>query len=241
VRLVLHHARSLSLQNAAIASTVSSHQAIIIRQLGRTDYETTWHAMQKFTAERDDTMHDELWLTEHDAVYTLGLNRKDVRLASREDIPLLLVDRGGKITYHGIGQVVIYLLIDLKRKNLNVRQLVSAMEGSIIDFLAEHNITANARSDAPGVYVDGNKIASLGLRLKQQCCYHGLALNVDMDLSPFSSIDPCGYKGMQVTQLRDLGVDMSTQEVGADLLKNLAAKLAYTDIHYSNEIALNNA
>ncbi len=209
---------------------------LTIRQLGRTDYETTWHAMQRFTAERDDTTQDELWLTEHDAVYTLGLNRKDVRLASRDDIPLVLVDRGGKITYHGIGQVIIYLLIDLKRKSLNVRQLVNAIEGSIIDFLAAHNITANARSDAPGVYVDGNKIASLGLRLKQQCCYHGLALNVDMNLSPFSSIDPCGYKGMQVTRLRDLGIQMSTQEVGADLLKKLATKLAYTDIHYSNEI-----
>ena len=209
---------------------------LTIRQLGRTDYETTWHAMQRFTAERDDTTQDELWLTEHDAVYTLGLNRKDVRLASRDDIPLVLVDRGGKITYHSIGQVIIYLLIDLKRKSLNVRQLVNAIEGSIIDFLAAHNITANARSDAPGVYVDGNKIASLGLRLKQQCCYHGLALNVDMNLSPFSSIDPCGYKGMQVTRLRDLGIQMSTQEVGADLLKKLATKLAYTDIHYSNEI-----
>jgi len=209
---------------------------LTIRQLGRTDYETTWHAMQRFTAERDDTTQDELWLTEHDAVYTLGLNRKDVRLASRDDIPLVLVDRGGKITYHGIGQVVIYLLIDLKRKSLNVRQLVNAIEGSIIDFLAAQNITANARTDAPGVYVDGNKIASLGLRVKQQCCYHGLALNVDMDLSPFSSIDPCGYKGMQVTQLRDLGVDRRTQEVGAELLKKLATKLAYTDIHYSNEI-----
>ena len=138
---------------------------LTIRQLGRTDYETTWHAMQRFTAERDDTTQDELWLTEHDAVYTLGLNRKDVRLASRDDIPLVLVDRGGKITYHGIGQVVIYLLIDLKRKSLNVRQLVNAIEGSIIDFLAAQNITANARTDAPGVYVDGNKIASLGLRL----------------------------------------------------------------------------
>lgn len=193
--------------------------------------------MQRFTAERNEATADELWLTEHDAVYTLGLNRKDVRLASREDIPLVLVDRGGKITYHGIGQVVIYLLIDLKRKGLNVRQLVSVMENSIIDLLAEHGITAKARNDAPGVYVDDRKIASLGLRLKQQCCYHGLALNVDMDLSPFEAIDPCGYKGMQVTQLRDLSVQMSTQEAGSDLLKKLAANLAYTDIHYSNEIA----
>lgn len=209
---------------------------LTIRQLGRTDYETTWHAMQRFTAERDGATADELWLTEHDAVYTLGLNRKDVRLANRDDIPLVLVDRGGKITYHGIGQVVIYFLIDLKRKSLNVRQLVSAMENSIIDLLAESGITAKARSDAPGVYVDGSKIASLGLRLKQQCCYHGLALNVDMDLSPFASIDPCGYKGMQVTQIRDLGFAISPHQAGENLLKKLADKLAYTDIHYSNKI-----
>lgn len=240
VRLALHPARSLSLNYSIFSSVhkaLNSNQEIIIRHLGRTDYETTWHAMQKFTAERDSATVDELWLTEHDAVYTLGLNRKDVRLATRDDIPLVLVDRGGKITYHGIGQVVIYLLVDLKRKGLNVRQLVSAMENSIIDLLAEHHITAHARSDAPGVYVNGSKIASLGLRLKQQSCYHGLALNVDMDLMPFASIDPCGYKGMQVTQLRDLGIAMSPQSAGENLLKKLAAKLAYTDIQYSNEIA----
>jgi lipoyl(octanoyl) transferase len=214
---------------------MSSH--LTIRQLGRTDYETTWHAMQKFTAERSDTTVDELWLTEHEAIYTVGLNRQDVGSAHRNDIPLLMVDRGGKITYHGIGQVVIYLLIDLKRKNLNVRQLVNAIEGSIIDLLAEHQILAQARRDAPGVYVDNSKIASLGLRLKQQCCYHGLALNVDMDLSPFAAIDPCGYKGMQVTQLRDLGIVINPQQAGEALLKKLADKLAYTDMHYSNEIA----
>lgn len=208
---------------------------LTIRQLGRTDYESTWHAMQRFTADRDELTPDELWLTEHDAVYTLGLNRKDVRHASREDIPLILVDRGGKITYHGPGQVVIYLLIDLKRKELNVRQLVSAMEQAIIDLLTHYNIIANARADAPGVYVNEQKIASLGLRLKQQRCYHGLALNVEMDLSPFKAIDPCGYQGLEVTQLRDLGVTMSPADIGTDLLKKLAANLAYTDIQYLND------
>ncbi len=210
--------------------------SLAIRQLGRTDYQTTWHAMQDFTAKRDASTPDELWLTEHDAVYTLGLNRKDVRPASRQDIPLVMVDRGGKITYHGIGQVVIYLLIDLKRKGLNVRQLVSAMEKAIMDLLAEHHITATARADAPGVYVAGRKIASLGLRLKQQCCYHGLALNVDMDLSPFDAIDPCGYQGLEVTQLRDLGISANPEKVGSALLKKLAANLAYTDIQYLNDI-----
>lgn len=207
-------------------------ERLTIRRLGRTDYETTWHAMQDFTARRDAETADELWLTEHDAVYTLGLNRKDVRLASRQDIPLVLVDRGGKITYHGIGQVVVYLLIDLKRKGLNVRQLVSAMEQSIISLLADHDIVANARADAPGVYVAERKIASLGLRLKQQCCYHGLALNVKMDLSPFDAIDPCGYRGLQITQLSDLGARLDMEEAGAALLENLSANLAYTDIQY---------
>lgn len=210
-------------------------ERLAIRQLGRTEYESTWQAMQQFTADRDECTPDELWLTEHDSVYTLGLNRKDVRLANRQDIPLVLVDRGGKITYHGIGQVVIYLLIDLKRKGLNVRQLVSAMEKAIIDLLADHGIIANARADAPGVYVDDRKIASLGLRLKRQCCYHGLALNVDMDISPFQAIDPCGYQGLEVTQLRDLGIAINPAEAGTVLLKKLAANLAYTDIQYSND------
>lgn len=199
---------------------------LLIRQLGRTDYETTWHAMQSFTAARDDSSPDELWVTEHPPVYTLGLNRKDVRLPTRHDIPVVMVDRGGKITYHGHGQVVIYLLIDLKRKGLNVRQLVNAMEGSIVDLLAESGIESTARADAPGVYVHGSKIASLGLRLKQQRCYHGLALNVDMDLSPFLAIDPCGYQGMQVTQLKDLGIKLDTQQAAERLLYHLQTKLS---------------
>lgn len=203
-----------------------------IRQLGRTDYQVTLQAMQDFTARRDALTPDELWLTEHDAVFTLGLNRRHVRLPDHQNIPLVLVDRGGKITYHGIGQVVIYLLIDLKRKGINVRQLVSAMEKSIIDLLAEYEITAIARVDAPGVYVNDCKIASLGLRLKHQCCYHGLALNVAMDLSPFDSIDPCGYQGMQVTQLSDLGVSLSAEQAGQILLKKLTANLTYTDVQH---------
>jgi lipoyl(octanoyl) transferase len=193
-----------------------------IRQLGRTDYEATWHAMQKFTAERNADTADELWLTEHDAVYTLGLNRKEVQLPGREDIPLVLVDRGGKITYHGPGQVVIYLLIDLKRRGLSIRQLVSAMENAIIELLAEHKISAEARADAPGVYVKGEKIAALGLRLKNGCCYHGLSLNVDMDLVPFEAIDPCGYQGLKVTQARDLGIADLDKPANYD---KLAAKL----------------
>ncbi len=195
--------------------------AITIRQLGRTDYATTLTAMQRFTAARTADTPDELWVTEHDAVYTLGLNRKDVRLPSRDDIPLVLVDRGGKITYHGPGQIVVYLLMDLKRRGINIRQLVSSMENAIVRLLAGVGISALARDDAPGVYVQGSKIASLGLRLKQQCCYHGLAVNVAMDLSPFDAIDPCGYQGLQVTQLQALGVNMPQQELAAKLLNYL--------------------
>ena len=197
---------------------------LIVKQLGFSDYQTTLTAMQAFTANRTALTPDELWLTEHQSVYTLGLNRKNSRLPSN-DIPLVLVDRGGKITYHGIGQVVIYLLLDLKRRNLTVRQLVNKIESSIIESLALHGVTAIARADAPGVYVDGKKIASLGLRLKNNCCYHGLSLNVDMDLAPFSAIDPCGYVGLETTQTRDLDIAQTPQQMGEALLKRLQEKL----------------
>lgn len=178
----------------------------MLKRLGPTDYEPTWQAMQAFTAQRTHDAPDELWLTEHPPVYTLGLNRKDVRMPWRDDIPLVRTDRGGKITYHGPGQIVIYLLLDLKRQGLAVRQLVDRMEGAIISLLADYGVQAEGRPDAPGVYVNGSKVASLGLRLKNGCCYHGLSLNVNMDLSPFNAIDPCGYRGLQVTQTRDLGI-----------------------------------
>lgn len=205
-------------------------QILHIRRFGRTDYEQTWHAMQAFTMSRTPDTVDELWLTEHDPVYTLGLNRRGVRQPDHEDIPLILVDRGGKITYHGPGQVVVYLMLDLKRKGLTIRQLVSAMENAIIGLLDDFGLKAQARPDAPGVYLDGCKIASLGLRLKNQCSYHGLALNVDMDLSPFTAIDPCGYQGLQVTQLRDLGITLSQQQIADRLLEQLAHQLNYAEI-----------
>ncbi len=208
-------------------------QNIVCRQLGRSDYQTTLAAMQAFTANRTAETPDEIWLTEHDSVYTLGLNRKNVRLpeskANGHDIPVILVDRGGKITYHGIGQVIIYVLIDLKRRNLNVRQLVNKIEASIIKSLAQHGVSAIAKADAPGVYVQNNselkKIASLGLRLKNNCCYHGLSLNVDMDLAPFAAIDPCGYVGLEVTQTKDLGITKTPKQLGENLLKILSEKL----------------
>lgn len=200
-----------------------------IRRLGLSGYEDTWHAMQDFTASRDADTPDELWLTEHAPIYTLGLNRRDATPPLRADIPLLAVDRGGKITYHGPGQVVIYLLLDLGRRGWTIRDVVNAMEQSIVDLLTQYKVTAHARADAPGVYIGEAKIASLGLRIKQQRCYHGLALNVDMDLGPFSSIDPCGYKGMPVTQMRDLGLALTPPQTGERLLALLAEKLGYTE------------
>ncbi len=206
---------------------------LLIRHLGRTDFEPTWLAMQDFTAKRTAQVPDELWVTEHPPVYTLGLNRKDVRMPSRDDIPVINTDRGGKITYHGPGQLVVYCLIDLKRKGLNVRQLVSALENSIIQLLAEFNVCAEARADAPGVYVadkkngKAKKIASVGLRLKNQSCYHGLSLNVDMDLSPFNAIDPCGYRGLEVTQTKDLGIQLSLFVIAEKLVSYLHRQLNY--------------
>ncbi len=201
---------------------------LIIKDLGCTEYQATLIAMQQFTASRTATTPDEIWLTEHTSVYTLGINRKNVRLP-QNTIPVELVDRGGKITYHGHGQVVIYVLLDLKRRNLNVRQLVHIMEAGIIELLAQHGIAANAKSDAPGVYVlvDGNskKIASLGLRLKNNCCYHGLSLNVDMDLKPFAAIDPCGYVGLESTQTKSLGITKTPQQISENLLKILIEEL----------------
>ncbi len=200
--------------------------ALEIRQLGLTDYAKTLAEMQAFTAQRNDQTPDQLWITEHPPVYTLGLNRRGVRLP-QNGIAIIPVDRGGKITYHGPGQLIIYCLIDLHRRHLNVRALVSILEYSLIEFLAAHGIVAVARSDAPGVYVNEKKIASLGLRLKNQCCYHGLSLNIEMDLQPFADIDPCGYAGMQMTQTRDLNIALAMSDIAADLTQRLKVKLTH--------------
>lgn len=203
---------------------------IIIRRLGLTDFEDSCKAMQQFTAARTAETPDELWLTQHPPVYSLGLNRKQVNPAQRHDIPTVLTDRGGKITYHGPGQVIIYALLDLSRRHLNIRSLVSTLENAVIELLAEHHVTAYAKKDAPGVYVtlDNNteaKIAALGLRLKNNCCYHGLSLNVDMNLAPFSAIDPCGYAGQQVTQTRDLGINAEPDSLAEMLVAKLSQAL----------------
>lgn len=200
--------------------------ALEIRQLGLTDYAETLAQMQAYTAQRNAASPDQLWVTEHPPVYTLGLNRRGVRLP-QNDIPVVNVDRGGKITYHGPGQLIIYCLIDLARSHLNVRQLVSILEDSLIEWLAAHDVVAVARADAPGVYIAGKKIASLGLRLKNQCCYHGLSLNIDMDLQPFADIDPCGYAGMQMTQTRELNIALQMPDIAADLTQRLKEKLTH--------------
>jgi len=197
---------------------------LITRKLGRTDYQKTLADMQAFTSSRSSDTPDELWLTEHDSVYTLGLNRKNSRLPNNH-IPVVNVDRGGKITYHGIGQIVIYLLINLKRRKLKVRDLVDIIERSIIQLLAQHQVSASTKKNAPGVYVDEKKIASVGLRLKNNCCYHGLSLNIDMDLSPFEAIDPCGYTGLEVTQTKDWNIKETPQHMGEALLGLLKNRL----------------
>jgi len=203
-------------------------QPLVIRRLGLTEFESACQAMQRFNTERTPATPDELWLTEHPSVYSLGLNRRQVRLPQRDDIPTILTDRGGKITYHGPGQVVIYVLADLQRSRLNIRSLVTLLEDAVIELLAEHGVEANSKKDAPGVYVQLDnaqeaKIASLGLRVKNHCCYHGLSLNVDMDLSPFEAIDPCGYAGLKVTQTKDLGIDAGLQTISEQLLQKLNA------------------
>ena len=198
---------------------------LITRNLGRTDYQTTLAAMQAFTNNRTPETDDELWLTEHDSVYTLGLNRNNIRLP-QNNIPVVNVDRGGKITYHGLGQVVIYLLIDLGRKQLKVRDLVNIIEGSIVELLAAHDIKASTQANAPGVYINNKKIASVGLRLKKNRCYHGLSLNVDMDLNPFSAIDPCGYAGLEMTQTKDWNIKETPKMIGEALLTRLENKLS---------------
>jgi lipoyl(octanoyl) transferase len=201
----------------------------MIRHLGRTDYESTWRAMQAFTAARMADTPDEIWLTEHSPVYTLGLAGRNEHLLRDNGIPAIKVDRGGQITYHGPGQLVAYLLCDLKRSRMTIRAMVRSIEAAVIEWLAVLGITAYGKPSAPGVYVtrDGReaKIAALGLRVKNGCTYHGLAVNVAMDLAPFADIDPCGYRGLAVTQVADFGVARTVAEAGAELAPILVRHL----------------
>lgn len=202
---------------------------VMIKSLGVTDFEATCRAMQAFTLARTPETQDEIWLTEHPPVYTLGLNKKNLRMPQQGAIPIVETDRGGKITYHGPGQAIIYVLLDLKRYALNIRQLVSILEASVTDFLATYQKPAFVLPNAPGVYVTHHqetaKIASLGLRIKNHCSYHGLSINVDMDLTPFNKIDPCGYAGLKVTQLKDLAIKISTSDVSHTLALSIGQAL----------------
>jgi len=187
----------------------------ILRLLGRVDYAPTWRAMQAFTDAREADTPDELWFLEHAPVFTQGLNGKAEHLLAPGDIPVVGIDRGGQATYHGPGQLVLYALIDLRRRGIGVRGLVRALENSVIALAAKHGVDAAGRREAPGVYVRGRKLASIGLRVRRGCSYHGLALNVDMDLEPFRRINPCGMTGLAMTQLADEGV--ATDVAGAAL------------------------
>lgn len=198
---------------------------MIIRRLGMVDYLPTWQAMQRFTDERGHATEDEVWLLQHPPVFTLGMAADPGHVLGAGDIPLVQTDRGGQVTYHGPGQLVVYVLIDLRRSGLGVRDLVLLLERAVIELLAPQGVKAEGRRDAPGVYVEGRKLASLGLRVRRGASYHGLALNVDMDLSPFARINPCGLVGMQVTQLRELGVPGSVEEVGDSVAQWMQARL----------------
>jgi lipoyl(octanoyl) transferase len=189
--------------------------------LGLVEYDPTWQAMKRFTAERNSATRDEIWLLQHPPVYTQGLAGKAEHLLRANAIPVVKIDRGGQITYHGPGQIVAYLLLDLRRWKLNVRELVRLMEKGVIDLLAQQGVAAQGREDAPGVYVGEAKIASLGLKIRNGCCYHGIAFNVDMDLAPFSNINPCGYAGLRVTQARDIGISLALEELEQQLAQNL--------------------
>lgn len=198
-----------------------------IRELGLIDYQTAWQAMQRFTTQRGPQTGDELWLLQHPPVFTQGQAGKAEHVLFPGDIPVVQVDRGGQVTYHGPGQLVCYLLIDVRRRGIGVRALVSHIEQSLIDLLASYGVAALAKPDAPGVYVDGAKIASLGLRIRNGRSFHGLALNVDMDLEPFRRINPCGYAGLAMTQLRDLIGPVDFSEVVGRLRTQLARHLGY--------------
>jgi lipoyl(octanoyl) transferase len=189
------------------------------------EYEPTWRAMQRFTEERGEDTPDEVWFLEHPPVFTQGMAGKAEHVLAAGDIPVVQIDRGGQVTYHGPGQLVVYPLLDLRRLKLGVRELVVALEQAVISLCADHRIEAAGRRDAPGVYVGGRKLASIGLRVRRGGSYHGLALNVDGDLEPFSRINPCGYAGLEITRLSDLGVRLGVRDVAAQLAPRLAKAL----------------
>ncbi len=209
--------------NASIPSV--EHQHFIVKSLGTSDYQSTWQAMKSFTEHRNAETQDQIWLLQHAPVFTQGIAGKPEHVLDAHGIPLIKTDRGGQITYHGPGQIIAYLLLDIRRLRLTVRELVRSMEDAVIDVLESYHIVATGRIEAPGVYVGNAKIAALGLKIRKNYCYHGIALNVDMDLTPFSYINPCGYKGLRVTQIKDLSVNFTLEQIGSRLVDQLQKKL----------------
>ena len=209
---------------------------LLVRDLGLQLYTPSLQAMQAFTDSRSKSAEDEIWLLEHEAVFTQGQAGKAEHILQQTQVPVVQTDRGGQVTYHGPGQLIAYLMLDLKRLGLGVRQLVTVMEQALVATLAQFDVHANAKADAPGVYVENAKIASLGLRVRKGCSFHGLALNIDMDLSPFLAINPCGYPGLNMVQLTDLAVNVDKHEVAQQLLSQLIQRLGYHEVNTSTQI-----
>lgn len=210
--------------------------SLIVKHWGRQDYEPVWRAMHEFTDHRTEETQDEVWFVEHNPVFTQGQAGKAEHLLNTGDIPIVQSDRGGQVTYHGPGQIVVYFLINLRRKKLGVRDLVTHIENLVINTLKAYNIESAARPDAPGVYADGKKICSLGLRIRKGCSFHGLALNVNMDLTPFLRINPCGYAGMEMVQVSQLGGPAQIDVVEKQLLEELVALLDYEQVEFNTEV-----
>lgn len=211
---------------------IQPENIVNIRWLGQQDYASTWQAMQDFTRTRTDETADEIWLLEHPPVFTQGQNGKPEHVLNPGDIPIVKTDRGGQVTYHGPGQLMVYTLIDVKRKKMNVRELVTRLEQSVVDYLASHGANAEARRDAPGVYINSKKIASIGLRIRKGCSYHGIAFNIRMDLAPFQRINPCGFVDLSMTQLIDESKNAfagNVEDAGDEYVNYLVKQLGYNN------------
>lgn len=213
---------------------MSVSDQVLVRQLAIEPYTPTWEKMQAFTDTRDENARDEIWLLQHEPVFTQGQAGKAEHLLATGDIPVVQVDRGGQVTYHGPGQLIVYLMINLRRRKLGVREMVDIMERTLVDLLADYGIDAYAKPDAPGVYVENAKIASLGLRVRRGCSFHGLALNLDMDMEPFLRINPCGYAGMPMTQLSELTEMPELKDLMQKLVDHLVGKIGYTHVSHSD-------
>lgn len=214
---------------------MSLSDTLLVKTLGQQPYEPVWQAMQSFTEQRTSETLDEIWLLEHDPVFTLGRNAKKEHILNAGDIPIIEIDRGGQVTYHGPGQLIVYLMIDIKRRALGVRKLVTLIEQSIISTLNEYQLNARAKQQAPGVYIGDAKIAALGLRIKKGCSFHGLSLNLSMNLTPFKQINPCGYKELEVVQLSDYIEDVELSKVQQQVIFYLSKNLAYKKVIVKDE------